>query len=612
MYVFAFALLLLALLASLGGGGLALLQLWQGREDSLRIVEKAHVVISGALLIASAILLHALFWFDFQVQYVASYTDRILPVFYRLTAFWAGQPGSMLFWALAVGVSGSLFACTRAFKKLSGSTRLWYWTFFYAIMGFFALILTSWSNPFMLQSPAPADGSGLNPLLQNPGMIIHPPLLFLGYGGFTIPACLALAQALSGQASVEGAWYRISRPAIILAWLFLTSGIVLGAQKFAQKFSAFKVLQSFVPRDLFFFDDFFQRLFQLCGGAYRGLAGEHGLARCRGGAGIGGADSVRRLDKEDIRGKSCAFASHLQHDRGHALTDAGSAAAQMYLAFLNGGDAASGIEKAHAHAGIFEAGGNAGVLRLVKGFLDGLKAFHHSGTGVGYLSVGQGLPRPHGIAVADFPGGNTRFFGQERQDAFHTEGGLGNAEAAKRSRRGIVGVHGAAAHLEILKVVRPARMGAGALQNRPPQRGEGTGIGQDVEIRALDDAVFVTAKGYVDLHSVPLGVEIQAFLPGEFDLHGLFYNPRGQGRMVLHAHVFLAAETAAHQHGVYVRLLVRQVEHVGQFVLFVIDALRAGIDQDAVLAFGHANGAFRLHKGVVRGGQDKALPDHMP
>ena len=229
MYVFAFALLLLALLASLGGGGLALLQLWQGREDSLRIVEKAHVVISGALLLSSAILLHALFWYDFQVQYVASYTDRILPVFYRLTAFWAGQPGSMLFWALAVGVSGSLFACTRAYKNLSGSTRLWYWTFFYSIMGFFALILTSWSNPFILQSPAPADGNGLNPLLQNPGMIFHPPLLFLGYGGFTIPACLALAQALSGQASTEGAWYRISRPVIILAWLFLTSGIVLGA-----------------------------------------------------------------------------------------------------------------------------------------------------------------------------------------------------------------------------------------------------------------------------------------------------------------------------------------------------------------------------------------------
>ena len=229
MYVFAFALQLIALLAALGGGGLALLQLWQNREDSLPVVEKAHLVISGALLLASALLLHALFWNDFSLSYVASYTDRVLPVFYRLTAFWAGQPGSMLFWALAVGLSGSAFALTRAYRNLSRPTRLWYWSFFYIIMGFFALILTSWSNPFVLQTPVPADGNGLNPLLQNPGMIFHPPLLFLGYGGFAVPACLALAQSLSGQGSSEGAWYRLSRPFIILAWLFLTAGIVLGA-----------------------------------------------------------------------------------------------------------------------------------------------------------------------------------------------------------------------------------------------------------------------------------------------------------------------------------------------------------------------------------------------
>ena len=216
-------------LAALGGCGLALLQLWQNREDSLAVVEKAHLVISGALLLASALLLHALFWNDFSVAYVASYTDRVLPVFYRLTAFWAGQPGSMLFWALAVGLSGSAFALTRAYRNLSRPTRLWYWSFFYIIMGFFALILTSWSNPFVLQSPVPADGNGLNPLLQNPGMIFHPPLLFLGYGGFAVPACLALAQCLSGQSSSEGSWFRLSRPFIILAWLFLTAGIVLGA-----------------------------------------------------------------------------------------------------------------------------------------------------------------------------------------------------------------------------------------------------------------------------------------------------------------------------------------------------------------------------------------------
>ncbi|MBE6442216.1 MAG: heme lyase CcmF/NrfE family subunit [Desulfovibrio desulfuricans] len=229
MYVFAFALQLLALLAAVGGGGLALLQLWQDRGDSLPLVEKAHLCISGALLLASALLLHALFWNDFSLQYVASYTDRVLPVFYRLTAFWAGQPGSMLFWGLAVALSGSVFACTRAYRGLSRPTRLWYWSFFYVIMGFFALVLTSWSNPFTLQTPVPPDGNGLNPLLQNPGMIFHPPLLFLGYGGFAVPACLALAQSLSGRGGEEGAWFRLSRPFIMFAWLSLTAGIVLGA-----------------------------------------------------------------------------------------------------------------------------------------------------------------------------------------------------------------------------------------------------------------------------------------------------------------------------------------------------------------------------------------------
>ena len=229
MYVFAYALLLLALLAAAGGGALALVQLWQNRKDALRFVERTHLVISGALLLAAALLLHALYWNDFSLLYVASYTDRLLPVFYRITAFWAGQPGSMLFWALMVALSGSAFACTRAYRALGVSTRLWYWSFFYTIIAFFALILTSWSNPFLLQTPPPMDGNGLNPLLQNPGMIFHPPLLFMGYGGFAVPSCLALAQALSQRSGEEGAWFRLSRPFILLAWIFLTAGIVLGA-----------------------------------------------------------------------------------------------------------------------------------------------------------------------------------------------------------------------------------------------------------------------------------------------------------------------------------------------------------------------------------------------
>lgn len=229
MYILAFACLLLSLLTAVAGGGLALLQLWHGRGEYLRLVEKAHYGITGMLLLASALLLHALFWNDFSVQYVASYTDRLLPVFYRLTAFWAGQPGSLLFWALAVALSGTLFACTLSYRMLGISTRLWYWAFFYALMAFFALLLTTGSNPFVLQSPTPPDGNGLNPLLQNPGMIFHPPLLFLGYGGFAVPACLALAQTLAGRRPGDSPWYRSCRPCLLLSWLSLTAGILLGA-----------------------------------------------------------------------------------------------------------------------------------------------------------------------------------------------------------------------------------------------------------------------------------------------------------------------------------------------------------------------------------------------
>ena len=229
MYVFAYAMLLLALLCALGGGGMALLQLWQGRSDHLHLLEKAQWGVAGALFLASACLLHALFWQDYRVEYVASYTDAILPLFYRLTAFWAGQPGSLLFWALAAALCGSIFALTRAHAGLSPRTRLWYEAFNCAVLAFFCLLLTCWSNPFILQEPAPMDGNGLNPLLQNPGMIFHPPLLFLGYAGFGVPACLGLAQLLSGEGGAEGRWFRLTRPFILMAWLLLTAGIVLGA-----------------------------------------------------------------------------------------------------------------------------------------------------------------------------------------------------------------------------------------------------------------------------------------------------------------------------------------------------------------------------------------------
>ena len=201
-----------------------------GAHGALSLIERGNLFLTGCLILASCFLLYALISHDFSLVYVASYTDRFLPLFYRITAFWAGQAGSMLFWALSVAICGSLFQLTRAYRHLTPETKLWYWIFYLGILAFFGLILLAWNNPFLLNHAVPRDGNGLNPLLQNPGMIFHPPLLFLGYGGFVIPGCLALAQTISGAADTqEKNWTVVSRPFILSAWSFLTAGIVLGS-----------------------------------------------------------------------------------------------------------------------------------------------------------------------------------------------------------------------------------------------------------------------------------------------------------------------------------------------------------------------------------------------
>ena len=228
MYLAAHLFLLVALFCALAGSAAGAAQLWQKRGCDLRWLEGAQTLVSAALVSASGILLYALVECDFTLIYVTDYVERALPLFYRVTAFWAGQAGSMLFWALMVSVCGTAFLFTPTYRGLSRETRAWFLTFFLAIMAFFGLLLATWNDPFTMHSPAPADGHGMNPMLQNPGMIFHPPLLFLGYGGFVIPGCLALAQAMSTQKDPMH-WLDAARPFTLTGWLFLTAGIILGA-----------------------------------------------------------------------------------------------------------------------------------------------------------------------------------------------------------------------------------------------------------------------------------------------------------------------------------------------------------------------------------------------
>jgi len=185
-------------------------------------VQKISFLLIG---LSSAILVYALATKDFSFAYVRDYTDKFLPLFYALTAFWAGQEGSFLFWLLAISLFGIVFLFSKTYAQLTDREKSMFWVSFFFVQSFFLLLLITYSNPFLKLVPAPLNGKGLNPLLQNVGMIFHPPLLFLGYAGFTVPACLSLVFWLEGKFDL---WVERVRGFALLSWVFLSIGILLG------------------------------------------------------------------------------------------------------------------------------------------------------------------------------------------------------------------------------------------------------------------------------------------------------------------------------------------------------------------------------------------------
>jgi len=223
-----FALLLaLALSAYSFGAGLLALAGLAGR-DSDRVGEtarRAGIATFAVVLLAAGVLVAAAFQDNFSIAYIFQHSNRDLPAPYKFAVLWSGQEGSLLFWSLLLAAYGLVL---RLRHKVDSRLFAYASVVIAAVQIFFLLLLNFAARPFALtQGALPADGAGLNPLLQYPEMVIHPPMLYLGYVGFTVPFAFALG-ALAMRYPGEK-WIHITRRWTMVTWGFLTCGVFLGA-----------------------------------------------------------------------------------------------------------------------------------------------------------------------------------------------------------------------------------------------------------------------------------------------------------------------------------------------------------------------------------------------
>jgi cytochrome c-type biogenesis protein CcmF len=214
----------LALLIAVWGSAVGFLA---GRTERPELVDSARRAVyglAGVIAIASVSLMVALLNRDFNVAYVASYTSRDLPLIYTISAFYGGQNGSLLFWALVL----SVFAAAAQWLSAPRYRFLmpYVGAVTCAVTLFFVIAMVFAGNPFERLPFTPADGRGLNPQLQNPGMASHPPFLYLGYISITIPFAFAVAALLSKR--LDAGWIHAIRRWTLLSWGFLSVGITLG------------------------------------------------------------------------------------------------------------------------------------------------------------------------------------------------------------------------------------------------------------------------------------------------------------------------------------------------------------------------------------------------
>ncbi|MDQ6612492.1 MAG: cytochrome c biogenesis protein CcsA, partial [Gemmatimonadota bacterium] len=196
----------------------------QGRTDLIRSGERALYATFVFTVIASIGVWTALFTHDFSIKFVASYTSINLPKIYIFTAFWAGQAGSLLFWALILTTYSTIAVVTS--RKANRSLMPWVTGTLGSVALFFLMALCFGANPYERLDWLPIDGRGMNPQLQNPGMAIHPPMLYLGLVATSVPFAFAVAALITRKLDTQ--WLGAVRRWALLSWFFLTIGIVLG------------------------------------------------------------------------------------------------------------------------------------------------------------------------------------------------------------------------------------------------------------------------------------------------------------------------------------------------------------------------------------------------
>src|SRR5579864_1905691 len=223
-YFGSFALLLALALSSysLVAGALALFRKNAFLSETAR---RAGIAVFIAVVAAAAALLWSAFHDDFSVAYILHHSNRALPAAYKFAVLWSGQEGSLLFWSLLLAAYGFVL---RLRHKVDIRLVAHASVILAAVQVFFLLVLNLAANPFALtQGPVPPDGNGLNPLLQYAEMVIHPPMLYLGYVGMTVPFSFALGALIMRYPGEK--WIHITRRWTMVTWMFLTCGIFLGS-----------------------------------------------------------------------------------------------------------------------------------------------------------------------------------------------------------------------------------------------------------------------------------------------------------------------------------------------------------------------------------------------